>query len=688
MASELFIENRRADISQEISNLITYSIDDIKDVGSRNTSFSKTIVLPGTANNNALLGHIFSFTVVNDHNPSQDNIGVNFNPGKQAECVIFQDHIQVFKGIIRVMEIIITNGFVEYECTVFGELGGLTNSLGSGKLQDLDFSAYDHALSVANIQASWDNINGSGYFYPLADYGNVSSDKVNYDYRAFRPALFVKEYIDKIFAAAGYTYESDLFDSARFKSLIIPNNLKEFKRSSYNLINASRGSTTNIIDDFTASVASIPMSSWVVYLFTVSGSSLFTFASGTPVSTSVQLSFYGTYVGQGTGYKLALYKNGVEQTDFTKNLSQTFDVNTHFYNWVVSGDIAVTNGDTLELKATATGTVSGPDNLKVISGTFKVDSYTSIPVDITLGNTVPLNELLPRNVLQKDFLTSIVRLYNLYVYDDKFKSKHVKITPYVDFYDTNVSGIVDWTYKMDRGRQIRLTPMSLLNSRFYDFKFKPDTDYYNELYKKKYGENYGDYLFDSEFAFEGDRTEVELIFSGTPLVGYAGLDKMVSTYYKQAAAGIEQETDVNIRILQAKKITGVSSWSILDDVSVIQSGLTNYGYAGHYDDPDAPANDIHFGVPKELFFILASGSINVTQFNVYWSPYMAEISDKDSKLLTAYFKLSNRDISNLDFSKLVYIDGSYFRLNKIIDWNASDLDVCKCELLRVINTVY
>ena len=67
---------------------------------------------------------------------------------------------------------------------------------------------------------------------------------------------------------------------------------------------------------------------------------------------------------------------------------------------------------------------------------------------------------------------------------------------------------------------------------------------------------------------------------------------------------------------------------------------------------------------------------------------MAEITDKDSKLLTATFKLTNSDIYNLDFGKFIYIDGSYFRLNKIIDWNASEPDLCQCELLKVIYPVY
>jgi len=73
---------------------------------------------------------------------------------------------------------------------------------------------------------------------------------------------------------------------------------------------------------------------------------------------------------------------------------------------------------------------------------------------------------------------------------------------------------------------------------------------------------------------------------------------------------------------------------------------------------------------------------------VYWSPYMAEITDKDSKLMTCWMKLDNSDVFGLDFSKLVYVDGSYWRLNKIEDWDASDPGVCKVELLKVINLLY
>ena len=171
------------------------------------------------------------------------------------------------------------------------------------------------------------------------------------------------------------------------------------------------------------------------------------------------------------------------------------------------------------------------------------------------------------------------------------------------------------------------------------------------------------------------------------LVGYAGADKIVSALYKKNS-GVEEAFPMNIRIMQAKKITGVAAWDIKNSTTTLLANITVYGYGGHYDDPDAPANDIQFGVPKELYFTLAAGAINVTQFNVYWSPYMAEITDKDSKLMTCYMKLNNADIAQLDFSTILYVDGSYWRLNKIEDWNASDPDVCKVELLKVVNLLY
>jgi len=243
--------------------------------------------------------------------------------------------------------------------------------------------------------------------------------------------------------------------------------------------------------------------------------------------------------------------------------------------------------------------------------------------------------------------------------------------------------------KVDRSKPIKLKPMSELNSRYYKFAYKSDTDYWNDLYNKRFNLEYGSYIYDSEYEFAKETTSVDIIFSGTPIVGYAGEDKIYSTIFKRNGdvTPIEETIDSNIRMMYVKNVTGVSSWAIYDGASPLGS-ITNYPYAGHLDNPEAPTTDINFGVVKELFFVLLSGSLNNNMFNLYWSTLMAEITDKDSKLFTATAKLMQRDIYSLDFSKLIYVDGSLFRLNKITDYNANREDTCSIELLKVINKIY
>ena len=45
ISTEIYIEDYKLDLLQDISTEFTYTIDDIADFGAKNTSFSKTISL-------------------------------------------------------------------------------------------------------------------------------------------------------------------------------------------------------------------------------------------------------------------------------------------------------------------------------------------------------------------------------------------------------------------------------------------------------------------------------------------------------------------------------------------------------------------------------------------------------------------------------------------------------------------
>jgi hypothetical protein len=129
----------------------------------------------------------------------------------------------------------------------------------------------------------------------------------------------------------------------------------------------------------------------------------------------------------------------------------------------------------------------------------------------------------------------------------------------------------------------------------------------------------------------------------------------------------------------------------LKNVGVTVATLTTYGYAGHLYFGGGllttPTIDLNFGAPLELQFAPTTyPSDNL--FNTYYSPYMAEVTNKDSRLITAYFKLSDLDIFNIDFAKFIYIDGGLYRLQKVYDYSPENDDTIKVDLLRVINKTY
>jgi hypothetical protein len=322
--------------------------------------------------------------------------------------------------------------------------------------------------------------------------------------------------------------------------------------------------------------------------------------------------------------------------------------------------------------------------IQQFGGALTITSTTPTEVPVGYGDAIVINDTIPKGIFQKDFFLSICKMFNLYVYDSIFDDKKLMIKPYVDFYDGTT---LDWSNKIDRNKPMSIKPMSEVNARYYQFKFKGDNDFYNDNYKKKFNEGYADNLYDTEFDFVKDTDVTEVIFASSPLYQATGTDKIYPAIYKLSNSNTtEDKMDCVIRILQAKKFTGKTSWALKNGGTTLAS-YTSYGYAGHLDDPYTPTNDINFGAPKEIYFD-ATTYPTTNLFNAYYSDYMAEITDKNSKLLTCYILLNSLDIQNLDFSKLIYIDGVLFRLNKVENYNPIIYTTSKVELLKVIQKTF
>jgi len=514
--TRIFIENKELDLSQSLSQQITFAVDDLQNMDSKATSFTKTIVLSGTGNNNKLLGNIFEFGNSNFTIDSQPNVGYNFNASKSAQARIEIDGLPVMKGVIRLLEIIIDGDSVEYEVALFGELGGFISTLGAKKLTDLDFSEYNHTYNITAIQTSWNN-QGSGYFYPLIDYGNVSPlyganfSKQNFYFTAFRPAFFVREYLNKIITAAGYTWKSEFFDTDYFKSLIIPNNQSRLKFNRATIFQSRLAGNYTLNDTITHN-------SIVTDLFTNTLSEVFTYTPSLPFSGTMKISISGNYTIENsdidaTDFKFAyaamrVYKNNVLFFDGQSNafgvfggFSSTLGLSIPpSYSFGVFYNVPITfnQNDTFDIRLEVFSTNGARINTSLNNSTLTITTDNPILVSAQYNDVLLVNSTLPANILQKDFITSILKMFNLMVTEDKYIEKRLNFEPYVDFYDTDRNTFLDWSDKIDRSQVIKIKPMSEINARFYTFKFKQDSDFYNEDYRKKYAENYGDRVYDNQ----------------------------------------------------------------------------------------------------------------------------------------------------------------------------------------------
>lgn len=709
ITTEIYIEDNRLDVMKDLSSEFTYAIDDINDFAARNTNFSKTIILPGNAVNNKLFGHIFEFNNANFHNPLEDNVGYNFNAFKSAKCVIYVDKIQIFKGVIRLLEITIDKGEIEYECVVFGELGGFVNALGTKKLEELDFSQYDHVWNFNTIVNSWEQASGTtasgmGYFYPLVDYGQVSHNaKKDWHFSAFRPALFVREYMDKIITNAGYTWESNFFNTDFFKRLVIPNNQKLLKKySSVGLLAAANVdiySNSNYLVWTPQTLGSFSINAY---------NTIFTYTSGTNFTGTISFSLLGQILTNGTIFSIEVIKDGTAIYNYIGDAvgGSQFDINIEIPN------ITFTLNNTLLVNVN-----TDVEQFRVDRGSLNLTSTTPQYVNLGYGDTIVINDTLPQGIFQKDFVASVIKMMNLYIIEDSVNERKLKIEPFVDFYQTDFHFLqvndleeelmidnqdllllddeatqnLDWSYKVDRAKAMRITPMGELNGRYFEYKYKTDNDFYNEDYTKRYNQTYGDYIEDTGFEFSTEKQTAEVIFSPTPIVGYLGEDKKFSTIFKLTNTQNTQSEDTmesNLRIFQVRKVTGMSNWRIRNSGGNVGTVLNSYGYGGHLDNPITPTSDLNFGVPKELYFSLSAQYPTANMYNAFWSSYVAEITDKNSKLLTCHVYLKLSDIFSLDFSKHIYIDGSLWRLNKVIDYNPSVPASTKCEFIKVIELTY
>lgn len=683
------------ELKGEVSTPLTFSIADIRTPEKRNGSFSKTITIPGTKTNNKLLGNIFDINIDE----------CLFNPKIKTPARLYINDVPQLSGFMQLLKIKKDDNYkIEYEVAIFGKNSNIFIELGNSLLTDLNYSELDHYYTRDEQAYSWTQDYNYGYVYPLIDYG-FDTNLNSYDIEHLFPATYVRTYIDKIFANAGFRYQSTFFDSDLFKKLIIPNNSSslilppnevllrifnayEFTEHQYAglsqaqqvVISNESNDPTNQYNTSTYTWTCGANGYYNIYgaveYYLECEEDLPSLPFGTPINPIHTIIRFKKNPASpvppvlGGNYGLMTFPYTATSGDYSSTGTIYSAVGNVF---LYAGDEVI-----MEVASVPGGTAHTPlHNIRLTSVVFENDVVNS---SLIADGYVDYKQAVPQKVKQKDLLLSLIKMFNLYIDVDRDDDRKLIIETRDDFYSSGTT--LDWSDKLDVSKIVDYTPLGDLDFRKFNFTYKKDNDKYNKRYEEVYQNVYGNYIYDNGSEFLEKESKTEVIFSATPICDDISSDRVVPRLWDVSEDGTVKPKAFNIRLLYYGGLIPTNvNWlhTHRDGTSVSRS---TYPFAGHVDSPTSPTLDLNFGVPYELYYNTTQYTNN-NLFNRYHKKFIDEISDKDSKIVTAYFRINEADILNLDFRNQFYFENQLFRLNKIYDYNPIESEVTKCEFLKL-----
>ena len=712
IGTEVLVEGYLLDVVSGADFSFNYAVSDVREPDKRQTEFTKTIRCSGTANNNTLFGNLFEADIANLYDASLPNIGANFNPNKKASVQVLHNSLPQLDGSMQLRKISITEGLIEYEVVFIGKLIDIFGVWGDQQLNGRDdagkriieLSDLNHTLTESNQSATWSAPVGVGYVYPLIDYGRNTILVDAFGTRRYpvidlRPALYVQELWNRIFAYADATYEGAFFTDGTFERLCLPW-VSGFELSEDDItartIYTERSSPTsmfaaisNVLNTDVAPVNPFIQYNTTTSTITMAESGVYVFEG--ILSVTVTRTSAG-FVDGTFQMPVEIYVNGVltENAGFADvdlpATGEPIGTSTTTVCVFTSAEVQINAGDTVQVKystySTAFAVLSSDFSVQMNLGTFMQCRVVS--TELQYGNTVYMNFGMPETTI-KDFFLSILKMFNLYMTPSKTVDRHYIFQTRNEYYASGV--LRDWTYKLARDKQLSVTPMGLLSGREYVYTYSEDEDYYNERFQSNYGKAYGHRTLNIDNDFVPEKKETSVVFSGTPLVNDGASSRIIPKIYDADISEGAKQTDAKIRILYyGGMLDSFPSWSH-EIVTGTVITYDQYPYAGHWDNPITPTLDINFGMSAEYYYQGngATGTVQYTNNNLfkkYHEAQFLELASKDSKLITAMFYLTELDIQQLDFRDTILIDQTYYRLNKVIDYNPFKTGLTKVELFK------
>lgn len=727
--AQIFIVEKDSylDVSNDVLMPMSWNINDYRELGGRGSAWSKDIMLFGTSNNNKVLSELYDVNITD----------TSFNKNIKYRCVIRRNGEDAFDGYIRLLRVTKTSPSstvfdenVIYQVQIYDAVASFNQDIQKKYLEDIDLSQYDHTFNLTGITSTSANTWNQGYKY----HNFYKATEGPYEFRDYHVSVFAPVYFDRIFSGANYTYNFDSLSATGFDRTIVPWNGDKSE------VRKEVIESRSFYVGFTADTGYVQCDLTGATIIYNDEDNIIHFDSGNTYNPSTGVfspNYNETQAQFKTRFKYELYFSAATAASTALNVqirptvflvdgtSTVGYYGSQFYNQtypagtiIPSGLTLINSGVTNELVSTLYGSedtqIYNGQNLKnvikmflyadnwKISGTtddadvrvmiriapditFSSDTqnyWQNMPkiTDIGQGDTIYVNDFIPKKQEQSKFITSVVRKYNLFFVPSKDIENHMNIYTRDEYFD---SGNV-WNFDLGEAGCYLSTEDNYQIEWVHDkqnkiirLKDKDDSDVFNEQYLKNIGETYGqiDYVFENQH-IQGVNV-IETDFSPTPINEENAYNNLVSMIPTQNPKG-------NIRLLyDCGWITG-NTWEFKykNGIDTVVDSFSTYPAALHfYPDPIDPDMDLNFGLCDYLYYNRWTQLTNNNQYNRFWSRHFSQL--ENGRILTGLFKLTDRFIRQFKMNDRIYCLGTYWNINSITDYDFNSESLTKMELIEI-----
>lgn len=690
---------RNLDVFGNENVSLTFQVDEIRNLKNKNASYSKSFNLPATKRNNDFFEHYYDL----------DRYDYSFNAYKSARVELLVDGIVILEGFMKLLGTLEKQTEITYNVVIFNDVANLIDTLGDATIRDLSFSDLTHAFTYDNVVASWFAIdlgnNPVDYTYSFVNDGNLQLGETgNLGYiphRHWMLNISLKNVIDKIFNYAGFSYDSNFFNSSQFRKLYFDTSvIKNYGTEVEPLQIKASGFRPPTFQIGTTDVThtGIPIGNGYDNAVAVNfanetgdvnnqfdeTTSTFTAQSNCTLTIGFNVSYVN---GTGNNVTYTVWANDIAfHTFMVSGIDmQNPPLIPNIGNSFAMGTFPLIAGETVQIKISIDNDSVFANNIYPIG--IKEAGTTNIALSVTNADIGSLIHAQRGDIKLADIIADMFSMFNLIATDKG--NKELKIEPYVNYISDD---IIDWTPKVDIN-EFDIETIDIPSQLVFKHA-RDEDDYFLGKYESENGIEYGTHIVNTT-STNGEQEIIELKVFAAPFTKTIQGTEIVAQHIgtiiddEGTIDGFKNLPRIVYRIadiLDPTSLTPTPNALVSLNVEFTNTQLNSYPQLHHYTDltQDAISSDDSF-----LFGTINPTAIeNLNQqpvdtlFFRYWRTYINEKYNTDTRILKCGVRLSATDILNLDFSKKYRIQHQLYRLNKV-DYNTDKNKIARVEFIRI-----